>query len=218
MEQEESPKIEVERPKNVDEYIAKYRNVLSSNPDCGTSRYNLAVGLIAKKMYDEAEKELLLAVEHSQGLAEAYVQLGGLCLRRGDLDGCLSYNKKAAKAKPSLSEAYANIGFIHIQRGEFEEAIINLKRATAFNFRSVQAYATLGSAYLMNGMVEESIENSLKALKLAPDFAVAHNNLAIAYLEKGEFDKAVEHCDRALALGYEVAPQILQDIEPHRQK
>ena len=46
-----------------------------------------------------------------------------------------------------------------------------------------------------------------------PDFAPAPNTLVIAYLEKGENDLAVEHCDKALALGYEVAPQIIEEIE-----
>jgi len=68
----------------------------------------------------------------------------------------------------------------------------------------------------MNGQVKESIEANLKALKLAPDFAVAHNNLAIAYLEDGQPDLALEHADKATALGYDVAPEILEELEPHR--
>jgi len=96
------------------------------------------------------------------------------------------------------------------------EAIKNLERATAFNFRFIQAFANLGSAYLMKGRVDDAIEANHKALELEPDFAPAHNNLAIAYLEKGDFAAAVTHCDRALALGYEVAPEILKEIEKHR--
>jgi tetratricopeptide (TPR) repeat protein len=68
----------------------------------------------------------------------------------------------------------------------------------------------------MNGQIKESIETNLKALKLAPDFAVAHNNLAIAYLEDGQPALALEHADKALSLGYEVAPEILKELEPHR--
>ena len=68
----------------------------------------------------------------------------------------------------------------------------------------------------MKGDVDKSIEYGLKALKLAPDFAVAHNNLAIAYLEKGEKEKAIDHYDRAVALGYEVAPEIVAEIDRQR--
>jgi tetratricopeptide (TPR) repeat protein len=85
------------KARNVDEYIAHQRAAIAANPDCGTSHYNLAVGLLGLKKYEEAEKELFAAVECSPSLAEAYVQLGGICLQRGDLDGCLKYNKHAVR-------------------------------------------------------------------------------------------------------------------------
>jgi len=69
----------------------------------------------------------------------------------------------------------------------------------------------------MKGLVDEAIAANQKALKLSPDFAPSHNNLAIAYLEKGEYALAVEHCDKAINLGYDVAPQIRQEIEGHRR-
>ena len=68
----------------------------------------------------------------------------------------------------------------------------------------------------MKGMIEESIETNLKVLGHEPNFAVAHNNLAIAYMEKGAFDLAIQHCDEAMNLGYEVAPQILNELNAHR--
>jgi tetratricopeptide (TPR) repeat protein len=71
----------------------------------------------------------------------------------------------------------------------------------------------LANAYLIKGMIDESIETNLKALKLHPDFGPAHNNLAIAYLEKGEHQPAIEHCEKAVALGYEVPPEILKEID-----
>jgi len=201
------------RAKNVDEFIAQQRQALAGNPECGTTHYNLGVALLGKQQYGEAEKAFLEAIDCSPSLAEAYVQLGALCLKRGDLDGCLDWNKRAVKARPGFSEGYGNIGFVHLQKGELEEAIKALKRATAFNFRFVQGYTTLSTAYLMNDQVDEAIEACLNALKAAPDFPVAHNNLAIAYLEKGDRGKARAHIQRAVELGYEVAPQILKELD-----
>ncbi len=206
----------MQKSKNVEEYIAMQRAAIASNPGCGTSHYNLAVALIGLKKYNEAENELMEAIDCSPGLAEAYVQLGGICLKNGDLDGCLAYNQRAVKAKPGFSEGYGNIGFIELQRGNIDEAIVALKKATTFNFRFIQAFTTLANAYLMKGLIDKSIETNFKALKMKPDFAVAHNNLAIAYLEKGEYDLAVTHCDKARAQAYEVAPEILEEIEKYR--
>ncbi|PID74014.1 MAG: hypothetical protein CSB33_00715 [Desulfobacterales bacterium] len=207
----------MEKAKDVDEYIARHRQIIEDNPDCGASMYNLAVALIAKKEYNEAEKYLYRSLDNSPGLAEAYIQLGGLCLRRGDMEGCLDFNRQAVRAKPGFAEGWGNIGFVHLQRGELEDAITALRKATAFNFRFVQAFASLASAYLMNGNIDESIETGHKVLELAPDFAVAHNNLAIAYMEQDDWEKAIAHCDRAISGGYDVPEEIRREIDAHRQ-
>lgn len=204
------------KARNVDEYIAHQRAAIAANPDCGTSHYNLAVGLLGLKKYEEAEKELFAALECSPSLAEAYVQLGGICLQRGDLDGCLKYNKHAVRSRAGFSEGYGNIGFVYLQKGNIDEAIPALEKAIRWNHNFLQAYTTLANAYLMKRMIDESIETSLKVLDIEPGFAIAHNNLAIAYLEKGENDLAVKHVDKAVELGYEVAPEILKEVEAFR--
>ena len=206
----------MDKPRNVDEYIAIQSAAVAKNPECGTSRYNLAVGLLGLKKYDEAEQELKEAIECSPTLAEAYVQLGGICLQRGDLDGCLSYNLQATRVRAGFAEGYGNIGFVQLQKGNLDEAVKALEKAVKCNVKFLQAYSTLANAYLMQGEVDKSIETNRKALELEPGFAVAHNNLAIAYLEKEDFEQAAAHCDKALELGYEVAPEIRREIDAHR--
>jgi tetratricopeptide (TPR) repeat protein len=204
------------RATNVHEFIEKQKMALASNPDCGTSHYNLAIALMGIGKYEEAKVELFAAIECSPNLAEAYVQLGGICLKNGDLEGCLHYNKLAVRSRAGFSEGYGNIGFVYLQMGEVEKAIPPLEKAIRWNPKFLQAYVTLANAYLMKGMVHESIQSNLKALEVEPDFAVAHNNLAISYLENGNFDLASSHLDRALELGYEVAPEIRNEIEAMR--
>ncbi len=204
------------KAKNADEYIAQIRQGIASNPECGTSHYNLAVALMGQRKYEEAEKELQEAVGCSPTLAEAYVQLGAICLQREDVDGCLYYNKLATKSRAGFSIGYGNIGFLELQRGNIDEAIKNLHKAIVYNSLFLQAYTTLANAYLMKGLVDESIETSRKALEIEPDFPIAHNNIAIAYLEKNEYKKAVEHFDRARELGYDVAQELLAEIEKYR--
>jgi tetratricopeptide (TPR) repeat protein len=99
--------------------------------------------------------------------------------------------------------------------GNIDEAIMALRKAITFNANFIQAYATLANAYLMKGLIDESIETNLKVLEIEPNFAIAHNNLTIAYLERGETEKAEKHCNKAVELGYEVAPEILKEIETY---
>ena len=93
----------MEKAKNVDEFIQRQRLAIAQNPECGNSHYNLAVALLGQRKFDEAEAELKVAIDCSPGLAEAYIQLGGICLNRGDLEGCLAYNKAAVRARPGFS-------------------------------------------------------------------------------------------------------------------
>jgi tetratricopeptide (TPR) repeat protein len=204
------------KAKNVEEYIARQQAAIAANPDCGTSHYNLAIGLLGLKKYDEAEKELFAAIECSPTLAEAYVQLGGISLQRGDLEGCLHFNKRAVQSRAGFAEGYGNIGFVQLQLGNIEEAISALEKAIRWNPKFLQAYTTLANAYLMKGMIDESIDTSMKVIAIEPEFAVAHNNLGIAYLEKEEYSLAVRHLDKAVELGYEVAPEIMDEIKKYR--
>ncbi|MDP2645284.1 MAG: hypothetical protein Q8P24_10115, partial [Desulfobacterales bacterium] len=57
------------KPKTVEQYIAGQRAALAVNPECGMTRYNLAVALLGQKRYAEAEQELLAAIECSPALA-----------------------------------------------------------------------------------------------------------------------------------------------------
>lgn len=203
----------MEKPRNAEEYIASLRQALASNSECGSTHYNLGVALMGQKKYEEAEAELHEAVGCSPSLAEAYVLLGGICLQREDVDGCLYYNTRATKARAGFSIGYGNIGFIELQRGNVDEAIKNLTKAIVHNSKFVQAYATLANAYLMKGLVDESIETSLKALEVEPGFPVAYNNIAIAYLEKKEHKLAKKYADKAAEMGYEVPPEIVKEID-----
>jgi tetratricopeptide (TPR) repeat protein len=203
-------------PKNIDEHISQQRTSLAQNPECGTTLYNLGVALLSQQKIEEAEKNFIEAIDCSPSLAEAYVQLGGICLQRGDLDGCLDFNQRAVKARPGFSEGFGNIGFIELQKGNVDEAIRALEKAIAFNFRYVQALTTLANAYLIKGRIDDAIEANLKALNVEPNFAIAHNNLTIAYLEKGDRESAITHCDKAVSLGYDVPEQIKKEIDSYR--
>jgi len=214
-------------PKDADEQIAKLKAALVQNDECGTTHYNLAVALMGKQEFVEAENELHEAIDCSPSLAEAYVLLGGICLQRKDLEGCYRFNQRAVKARAGFAEGYGNMAFVLLQlvdgkdaredEEKIDKAIKNLKKAIIHNKNFVQAYTTLGTAYFMKGLVSEGIKANLEAIKIQPEFPVAHNNLAVAYLETGEFDKAIVHCDKAEEFGFEVARELKDELAPHRK-
>ena len=92
-----------DRYENLDEYIADLRAALSQNDGCANHHYNLGVALLSKGDFVAAEESFLAAVRNSSHLAEAYVQLGGICLQRGDLEGWrlpVSYWEMVLSAAP----------------------------------------------------------------------------------------------------------------------
>jgi tetratricopeptide (TPR) repeat protein len=101
--------------------------------------------------------------------------------------------------------------------GKTDEAIEALEKALEFNPEIVQAMCNLANAYIQKGDADRAIETNKKMLELAPDFSLGYNNLANAYYMKGAFDEAIKNCDKAAELGFQVHPDFLKLLEPHRK-
>ena len=202
-----------QQAQNIDDYIAELEAKLEKNDQCASSHYNLGVAYLSKRRYDQAKTSFLRAAERSPAMAEAYVQLGGLALNDGDIEGCLRMNEAAIKARHRFAVPYGNVGFCLLQMGKVDEAIKSLRKAVKMDSQFVQAYGTLGSALYMAGKLDESIEMSKKAVELHPKFGPAWNNLALAALEKGEALQAMDFVKRAQECNYEVHPGLIEDIK-----
>ena len=198
---------------DLDEYIADLKAEIAQNEQCATHYYNLGLALLTKRDFVAAEEALLNAVRNSPHLAEAYVQLGGICLERGDLDGCLRYNEEAANCRAKFPVPWGNIAFVHLQRGEPDKAITALNKALKWDPNFVQAQNALATAYYMKGNFKACEEQCLAIIKKEPAFAPAWNNLALAYFDQGEHAKAKEAAETAKALGFEVPEGFLEELK-----
>lgn len=205
-----------DRYDDIDEYIADLKTEIAANEQCANHHYNLGLALLSKRDFVAAEESFLNAVRYAPRLAEAYVQLGGICLERGDLDGCLRYNEEAANCRAMFPVPWSNIGFVHLQRGEPAKAISALKKAVKWDPNFIQALNALATAHFMEGDYDASIEACNTVLRKEPGFGPAWNNLALALFEKGEFSRAVEAIDKALECGFEVRREFLEELAPHR--
>ena len=202
--------------KDVDAYIAEQQAKLQDNPQCANTYYNLGLGLLSKRMFKEAEEAFLKAVDCSPKLVEAYVQLGGIAMQRGDIASCKHYNEVAAKTMPLFAVPFANLGFCHLQVGEADKAIQYFQKAVKKDPKYVQAIASLGGAYYMTGDLEAAEHWCTKALGIAPEFGPALNNLALVYLERKDYPKAVEYLEKAIATGFEPPEGLIEELAPYR--
>ena len=200
---------------DLDEYIADLKAEIATNEQCANHYYNLGMALLTKRDFIAAEEAFLNAVRNSPHLAEAYVQLGGICLERGDLDGCLRYNEEATNCRAKFPVPWSNIAFVHLQRGEPDKAITALNKALKWDPNFVQAQNALATAYFMKGDSEACEAQCLSIIKKEPAFAPAWNNLALAYFDRGEFAKAKEAADKAQELGFEVSEGFREELKAH---
>ena len=202
---------------DLDQYIAELQQALQKNPDCANTNYNLGVAFLSKRMFKEGEECFHKAIDEAPKLVEAYVQLGGIAMERGDLDSCLHYNIMAVKHRPFFAVPWANIGFVHMQRGETDEALKAFKKAVKQDPNFVQAYSNLGGVHFMRGELEESLKWNNKAIEIEPMFGPAYNNMAMCYIEMERWDDAEAAVKKAQETGYAVPEEIIQDIKNKRK-
>ncbi|MDR2744335.1 MAG: tetratricopeptide repeat protein [Desulfovibrio sp.] len=207
-----------ERYDDVDDYIADLKSEIAAGSQCAGHYYNLGLALLSKRDFAAAEEALLNAVRDSPHLAEAYVQLGGICFQRGDLDGCLRYNEEAANCRPRFAVPMSNIAFVHLQRREPDKAVSALEKALKWDPKFVQARNGLATAQYMKGNFRECETLCRDLLRDEPAFAPAWNNLALACFERKEYAKAIEAVDKAIKFGFEPAPEFLEELLPHREQ
>lgn len=206
-----------ERYDDIDEYIADLQEEIKKNEKCANHYYNLGLAFLAKRDFVAAEEALLKAVGNSPRLAEAYVQLGGICQQRGDLEGCLHYNEEAANCRPKFAIPQANIAYVHLQKGEPDKAMDALAKALQWNPDFVQAKNAMATALFMKGDYAASEKECRDILANEPKFAPAWHNLSLALFEQGKYDEALEASDKAASLGFDIPEGFLKDLQAHRK-
>lgn len=200
---------------DIDEYIADLKAEIAQNDQCANHYYNLGLALLSKRDFVAAEEAFLNAVRNAPHLAEAYVQLGGICLERGDLDGCLRYNEEAANCRAKFPVPWSNIAFVHLQRGEPDKAITALQKALKWDPKFVQAKNALATAYYMKGNFADSEKVCREIIASEPGFAPAWNNLALALFDQGDYAGAAEAAHKAQDLGFEISEGFLEELKAH---
>jgi tetratricopeptide (TPR) repeat protein len=103
--------------RSLDEQIRELEGKAAKSPDCANTHYNLGSAYLARREFEKAEKKFHDALECSNQFAEAYIQLGGIAMHKGDLDECLRLNKIAADIRPGSPFLTATSGSSTCRRG-----------------------------------------------------------------------------------------------------
>lgn len=124
--------------------------------------------------------------------AGAYINLGAVYNRLGQLDDALSTLRRGIQLDANKAEGYYNLGLVYRQLGQFDMAINAYREAVRLNPRMHDAHYNLGNIFFEKGQMVLAIAHYKSALDIRPTWEKARNALAVAQAEK-----AAQHQEEA---------------------
>ena len=131
---------------------------------------------------------------------EAWVKLGFVHKRLGDLSAAEACGRRAVALQPKLGFGHYALGAALHTQGRVTEAIDCYRKAIALQSDFADTHYLLGSALQETGVPAEAIASYRRALELRPTFPEALGNLGAALIDLGELEEAGVLLERALAL------------------
>src|SRR5467141_5254616 len=110
--------------------------------------------------FDAAIQKFRKATESDPNFAQAFLDLGEVCLETRDYPAAVAAFKRALELSPELDAAHLQLGYALLAQGYAEEAIPHLQR--------VNAQEALGIAQIETGQYQEAVANLSAALVKRP--------------------------------------------------
>jgi tetratricopeptide (TPR) repeat protein len=159
-------------------------------------------------MYSDIETLWRTTTEKNPKSWMAQNNLGGVLLRKGQLDDAIVHLQIALEIKADNVGAQANLGNALLQKGQLDEAIAHFYRALEIKREYsellpsdyAQVHCGLGYALLLKGQMDGAIAHYQKALEVKPDDDDTQNNLGIILYQRGQLDQAIAHYQKALEI------------------
>ena len=199
-----------DKPGNLDEAIADFRQIIGRTPDHAAAHAALArayqlkfVSQSKDRMWlDQALPQAKRAVELDGNLASARVSLGLVYTSLGRLDEATREIEKAIQLEPGNADAQYALGTLYETQTQLDLAEAAYQRAIALR-PDRQYYDALGALYLRTGRLAPAIAAFQSSIRLAPDGPLGYSNLGAAYYRQGDLAQAAAQFQKAL----EIQPQ-----------
>ncbi|HKH47344.1 MAG TPA: tetratricopeptide repeat protein, partial [Thermoanaerobaculia bacterium] len=198
-----------DKPGNLDEAIADFRQIIGRTPNRAAAHAALARACHLKflnqrdRMWlDQALPPAKRAVELDGYLASARVSLGRVYTSLGRLDEAALEIEKAIQLEPGNPDARFALGNLYEARTQLDLAEAAYRRAISLR-PDRQFYDDLGALYQRTGRLAPAIAAFQNSIRLAPDGPLGYGNLGTAYYLQGDLDQAATQFQKAL----EIQPQ-----------
>ena len=172
-------------------------------PNLAEIPYNMGVAHEILGDDNEARKRYLRATDIDPTLGEAWLNLGAIAEREGELDRALQAYKAGLRNAPENPDLVVGVIGVLRKLGKHEAAISEARSALAKNANNVNAYNNLGLVYIEQGNLDLAqfiYQKALADIVGAEQNALVHANLGQVFLLQEKTANARLEFERALEL------------------
>jgi tetratricopeptide (TPR) repeat protein len=178
------------------EAIARFQQVLQSNPDSDDAWYDLADAYFRKRDYVDA----LTAAQHvsAQGQKDTshMALLADILAHLGQYGEAVKLLGEQIAANPDQDQAYLSLALVYLRSGNTSDARETLQRGLERTPDSGELLWGVGVVSVMEGREEKAEEYLRKSVDLLPEWPGSYSALAVLYYQTGQIDKARETTER----------------------
>jgi len=212
----ESPKVRVKRVmadavsrlqagdvSSAPKIVEDLKGITALAPDRAEIPFNIGVAYELMGDDTNARKAYLRATDVDPKLGAAWLNLGSMAERAGDLDRALQNYQAGLRYAPDDGNLIVGVIGVLRRQGRFEEAISQAKQALGQNAHNINVYNNLGLVYLDQGQTDLAsftYQKALNSIEGADQNASLHCNLGKVHLARGEAFTARQELERALQL------------------
>ncbi|MBW1685749.1 MAG: tetratricopeptide repeat protein [Deltaproteobacteria bacterium] len=150
------------------EAIAHYAAALERDPDWPLVYFQRGLAHVALKELAAAEQDFRAALRLTPGVAEVHLNLAGVLLLGGNLEGALEHYGRAAELRPGDPGALVGLGGALARAGRLEAAVSAYRRALELAPGDTEARVRLGHSLGALGRLEQAEVELERALAEAP--------------------------------------------------
>ncbi len=162
-----------------DKAVVAYQRVMKLSPEdprpyflLGAAYQEAGQDLKAEQIFQEAQ-------QFRRYIGEAWVNLGAIAYRRGDLSKAFWYLSRAVLKVPLRPKAHYNYALVLSAKKERERALDELKVAADLDPEDAEVHYLAGVIMLRLGRMEDARREFEESLRRKPEHADAAHNLAL---------------------------------------
>jgi Flp pilus assembly protein TadD len=162
-----------------DKAVTAYQRVMKLSPEDPRPYFLLGAAYEESGQDQKAEAVFQEAQQFRRYLGEAWINLGAIAYRRGDLSKAFWYLSRAVTKVPLRPKAHYNYALVLDAKKDREHALDELKVAGELDPQDAEVRYLAGVILLRLGRLDEAKKEFEEALKRRPEHADAKHNLAL---------------------------------------